>query len=303
MMDCAERCAISAAACMARLRASSGDRRRFDVRPGHCAEGRILPHTGRCFSLAGAESMMRNLLTAVAALAIVGAAGAVFLAMGETSSDETPATSGSTAISGAAGTMASAPAAQTAQADQAEIGADEHVLGKIDAPVTIIEYASMTCPHCAAFHVQTMPRIKAEFIDKGLVRFVFRPFPLDGLAARASLLAECAPGDGYFGMLDVLFRSQKDWAYAADPVAELKKIGRTAGLPDADIDRCIADEAAANRMAAGMQEAQAKFGIDSTPSFVVNGTTYANMPFDDYEDGGTAKPGFGTVIKNLLPKT
>ncbi len=252
---------------------------------------------------------MRNLLIAVAALVIVGAAGAAYFAMGEDSSGssgQTPATPGSsaTAIGGTPGAAATAPAAaQTAQAGQPELGPDEHVLGKIDAPVTMIEYASMTCPHCAAFHTQTMPRIKSEFIDKGLVRFVFRPFPLDGLAARASLLVQCAPGDGYFSMLDILFRSQKDWAYAADPLAELKRIGRTAGLPDADIDRCIADEAAANRMAAGMQEAQSTFGIDSTPSFVVNGTTYTNMPFDDYDDGGTTKPGFGTVIKNLLPKT
>ena len=106
--------------------------------------------------------------------------------------------------------------------------------------VTIIEYASMTCPHCANFHEQTMPRIKSEFIDKGLVRFVFRPFPLDGLAARASLLAQCAPGEGYFSMIDVLFRSQSEWASAPDPLAALKQIGRTAGISDADVDRCIA---------------------------------------------------------------
>lgn len=246
---------------------------------------------------------MRNVLTAIAALAIVGAAGVGYFVVQDRSAVSAPLPAASTSTTMVAGSPQNTAAPQTAQADQPEIGPDEHVLGKIDAPVTIIEYASMTCPHCAAFHTETMPRIKSEFIDKGLVRFVFRPFPLDGLAARASLLAQCVPGDGYYSMLDILFRSQRDWSSAADPVAALKQIGRTAGLSDADIDRCIADEAQFDRIVAAMQEAQTKFAIDSTPSFVINGTKYANMPFDDYAEEGTTKPGFGKVIRDLLPKT
>jgi protein-disulfide isomerase len=246
---------------------------------------------------------VRNVLTAVAALAIVGAAGAGYLVMQDRSTSSAPSPAASTSTAMVASSPQTTAAPQTAQADQPEIGPDEHVLGKIDAPVTIIEYASMTCPHCAAFHTETMPRIKSEFIDKGLVRFVFRPFPLDQLAARASLLAQCVPGDGYYSMLDILFRSQRDWSTAPDPDAALKQIGRTAGLTDADIDRCTADQAQFDRIIAGMQEAQSKFGIDSTPSFVVNGTKYTNRPFDDYEQDGAMQPGFGKVIRDLLPKT
>ncbi len=247
---------------------------------------------------------MRNLLTAIAAIAIIGAAGATYFVSHKSMPDK-PGSTPVASSTAAAASSADGPetATRVAQADQPEIAPDEHVLGKPDAPVTIIEYASMTCPHCAHFSTETMPRIKAEFIDKGLVRFVFRPFPLDGLAARASLLAQCAPPEGYFSMIDILFRSQNDWARAADPLAALKQIGRTVGLSNADIDRCIADQAVADRIVAGMKEAEDKFGIDSTPSFVINGKKYTGMPFDDYQDEGTTKPGFGKVIKDLLPKS
>ena len=216
-------------------------------------------------------------------------------------------TSGTTASTAAGGSVEPTPpsaAPQTAVVPPpSDIGADEHVLGKADAPVTVIEYASMTCPHCAHFSTDVMPRIKSEFIDKGLVRFVFRPFPLDGVALQASKMAQCAPAEGYFAMIDILFRSQAEWVRAADPVAALKQIGRTVGLSNADIDRCIADQAVADRIVAGIKEAEAKFGVDSTPSFVINGKKYTNMPFDDYQDEGTTKPGFAKVIKDLLPKS
>jgi protein-disulfide isomerase len=252
---------------------------------------------------------VRNLLTAIAAIAIIGAAGAFYFVSHKTAPGTPAASSIETVVGGstvAAAGSAEVPqtAPQVAQVDQPEVGPDEHVLGKADAPLTIIEYASMTCPHCAKWDADVMPRIKSEFIDKGLVRFVFRPFPLDQLAARASMLAQCAPPAGYFGMVDVLFRSQNDWARASDPIAALKQIGRTAGLSNADIERCVADEAAFKRLADGIDEAHAKFGIDSTPSFVINGKKYTNIPsFDDYQEEGTTKPGFGTVIKQLLPKS
>lgn len=260
------------------------------------------------------EWILRNLLTAIAAIAIIGAAGAAYFVSHQSvpskpGSSNVASSSIETVVVGGSTAAASSPesrtaATQVAQTDQPTIGPDEHVLGKTDAPVTIIEYASMTCPHCAHFSAETMPRIKSEFIDKGLVRFVFRPFPLDGLALRASALAHCVPGEGYFGMVDVLFRSQNDWARASDPLAALKQIGRTAGLSSADVDRCIADEAVFNRLVEDSKEANAKFGIDSTPSFLINGKKHTNIPsFDDYEEEGSTKPGFGKVIKDLLPKS
>lgn len=254
--------------------------------------------------------MLRYLLTAIAAVAIVGAAGAAYVvnhrAMPDKPGSSSVASSSIETVVGSA-TAATSPetppaTTQVAQTDQPVIGADEHVLGKPDAPVTMIEYASMTCPHCEHFNTETMPRIKSEFIDKGLVRFVFRPFPLDGLALRASMMAQCVPGEGYFGMIDMLFRSRGEWTAASDQLSALKQIGRTAGMSSADIDRCTADQAVADRIVAGLKDAEAKFGINSTPSFVINGKTYTNMPFDDYQEDGATKPGFATVIKGLLPK-
>jgi protein-disulfide isomerase len=104
-------------------------------------------------------------------------------------------------------------------------------------------------------------------------------------------------------MIDVLFRSQTEWERATDPLAALKQIGRTAGISSADVDRCVDDQAALDRIVAGIKEAQTKFGVDSTPSFVINGKKYTNMPFDDYQEDGTTKPGFSKVIQDLLPKS
>lgn len=238
---------------------------------------------------------MRNLIAVLVAVVIVAGAGAAYFLTRDSAPNHSEAATGATSP---------APAVQaTPSTTQPTIAPDEHVLGKADAPVTIIEYASMTCPHCAAFHKETMPRIKSEFIDKGLVRFVFRPFPLDQLAAAGSLLAQCAPGDAYFSMIDIVFRSQKEWIGASDRLAALKQIGRTAGLADADMDRCLNDKAVIDRIVAGMKEAQEKFQVDSTPTFIVNGQKHGNLPFDDFEEEGVKKSGFGKVIRDLLPKT
>jgi len=187
---------------------------------------------------------------------------------------------------------------------QPEIRPDDHVLGKADAPVTIVEYASMTCPHCARFHNDVMPRVKSELVEKGLARVVFRPFPLDQLALKATLLAQCAPGDGYFSMLAILFRSQQTWEHADDPVAALKQIGRTAGMSEDAIDKCLDDKAFTDQVVKGMQEAQDKFKVNATPTFIINGKTYpGEMPFDDTNENGVVTPGFNTIVRNLLPKS
>jgi protein-disulfide isomerase len=279
---------------------------------------------------------LRNLLTAIAAVAIIGVAGAVYFMNRDVPSSGTsaptpapsantttnaspdanaqpaspstttssPGTTASTTAGGSAEPTPPSAAPQTAVVPPpSDIAADEHVLGKADAPVTIIEYASMTCPHCADFHEKTMPRIKSEYIDKGLVRFVFRPFPLDGVALRASALAQCAPPDAYFSILDILFRTQKEWAYATDPIAALKQTARTVGMANDTINRCIDDQAMLDRIVASRTEGESKFAVNSTPSFIINGKLYHNMPFDDYQDEGTTKPGFAKVIKDLLPKS
>lgn len=196
----------------------------------------------------------------------------------------------------AAAPEAAAPAVPTPQGEAVatpEITAEDRFLGVAEAPVTVVEYASLTCPHCAAFHSQTLPNLKSSYIDTGKVRLVFRDFPLDRVALKASLLARCAPGDRYFAMLDVLFRSQDTWARAVDPAQALSQIGRTAGLDQAAIDTCLSDEAATDKIIAEIQAAQDQFKINSTPTLIINGTKYAGaLSFEQME----------VVLKDLLPK-
>lgn len=223
-----------------------------------------------------------------------------------TSAPSAPSTDGS----GSTTAPASSPPAQTATSTvtppapvQPVITPEDHVLGSAEATVTIVEYASMTCPHCAAFHAESMPKLKSEFIDKNQVRLVFRPFPLDRLALRASLMAECAPGDEYFVLLDKLFATQKDWMQAANPLDALRAIGKEAGIEESKIDGCMTDEKAIDRIAANYKDAVDVHGVNSTPSFIINGTKYAGaLPFDDLTSGGSTVNGLNTIIRELLPK-
>lgn len=214
-----------------------------------------------------------------------------------------PATTGTTTAAGSTAPAATATTTAQANAQQPAVRPDDHVLGSADAPVTIIEYASMTCPHCAAFHAEAMPKLKSEFIDKGQVRLVFRPFPLNQLALRASLLAECVPADQYFGLLETMFAGQREWMEAQNPLESLHAIGKTAGIEESKIDACMTDEAATNRIAANYKEAFEVYGVNSTPSFIINGTKYAGaLPFDDLTSGGTPVKGLSSIVRELLPK-
>ncbi len=147
----------------------------------------------------------------------------------------------------------------------------DRVMGRADAPVTIIEYSSFTCGYCASFHTDTLPELKQRFIDTGMARLVFRDFPLDGLALRAGMLARCAEDEQYFSFIDALFASQRQWLMEADPVAALGRIARMVGMSPAAVEACLADEALADRLLALRLEAQDRYGIDSTPTFVING--------------------------------
>jgi protein-disulfide isomerase len=201
----------------------------------------------------------------------------------------------SAAPAAAAPAPGSADAGQLlAAAEMPEIQPDDRIMGSADAPVTIIEYASLTCPHCAAFHTKTLPEVKSTYIDEGLARLVFRDFPLDRVALKASLLARCVPDERYFAMLGVLFSTQDDWARAADPQAALTQIGRTAGLDQATIDACLSNEAETDEIIAGIQAAQDEFKINSTPTLVINGTVHPGaLTFEQMEE----------ILKDLLPKS
>ena len=144
------------------------------------------------------------------------------------------------------------------------------VLGKADAPVTIVEYASMTCPHCASFHKTTYPALKSKYIDTGKVRFVFREFPLDDLAVAASMLARCAGGEKSMAMIDVLFASQDKWA-VRDPIPALLQIAKQAGFTQASFDTCLKDQKLYNDILAVRERGSKEFKVESTPTLFVNG--------------------------------
>jgi protein-disulfide isomerase len=162
---------------------------------------------------------------------------------------------------------------QLAQANvpaELQVTAADHVMGKPDAPVTIIEYASMTCPHCAAFHTGVLPELKKKYVDTGKVRFIYRDFPLDAVALQAAQIAECAGNDRYFGVLDLVFGTQAQWAAGKEPVAELAKSLRIAGITPESIKTCLADDKVATAIVTERQIGE-KLGVNSTPTLFVNG--------------------------------
>jgi protein-disulfide isomerase len=153
----------------------------------------------------------------------------------------------------------------------------ERSLGSPDAKVTVVEYSSLTCPHCADLHREILPQIKTEYIDKGLVRWVLRDFPLDGRAMAAAMVARCVPPDRYFGFTDMLFRDQQTWARSNDPLTDIKVRAQLAGLSSADVDACLADKQLLQGIQQRAQEAQQRDGISSTPSFRIDGRTVSGV--------------------------
>lgn len=149
----------------------------------------------------------------------------------------------------------------------------ERALGKDDAPVTIVEYASMTCPHCAHFHETTLPELKTKYIDTGKVRMVFREFPFDPRAEAGFMLARCS-NDNYFAMIDVLFKQQESWAGVQDAKAALLQISKLAGFSQESFEACLTDQKLLEDVRAVRERGAKEFGVDSTPTFFINGNRY-----------------------------
>ena len=158
-------------------------------------------------------------------------------------------------------------------------------LGPADAAVTMIEYASITCPHCAAFNQNVFPKIKAAYIDSGKIRFVFREFPLDPVAAASSVLSRCiANGDAvkYFAVTDELFR--QNWSKVTKPRETLNRIGQQAGLDEQQVGACLKDDALFSQIVAERAYASAKLGVDATPTFLINGDKIVGeTPFEEFD--------------------
>ena len=145
------------------------------------------------------------------------------------------------------------------------------VIGPQNAPVTIVEYASLTCSHCADFHANTYPALKEKYIDTGKVRLVFREFPLDPLAAAGFMLARCRPSDQYFDMVDLLFDKQRQWAYAQDPVTALLNLAKQAGFTQESFEECLTNQELLDAVNEVKDKGVKDFGVTSTPTFFING--------------------------------
>jgi len=163
--------------------------------------------------------------------------------------------------------------AQNASDIAKPVSLPDMALGQDNAPVTITEFASLTCPHCAVFTEQVFPKIKKEYIDTGKVRYVFREFPLDVKAAAGAMLARCiANGDAqkYFAVNDLLFRQQADWAMN-NTTESLTRIGKQAGLSQQQVDTCLKDQSLLDKIVADRKYASEVLQVDSTPTFFING--------------------------------
>ncbi len=146
------------------------------------------------------------------------------------------------------------------------------VMGKEDAPITIFAFESLTCPHCATFHRETLGQLKKEYIDTGKAKLIYIDFPLDSRATAASMLARCTGKDRFFGMIEILFQNQRKWAGSRDFQAAMLQMSRIGGLTENEFDACMKNEALYNGIRKAQEEAQKTHSISSTPTFVVNGT-------------------------------
>ncbi len=184
-----------------------------------------------------------------------------------------------------AGALAMAIAVAPAAADDEYLRDGDIPLGAVDAPVTIIEYASMTCPHCATFHRETMPQLKSEYIDTGKVRLIFREFPLDNLALAASVVARCAGPERFYGFLDVLFKQQRAWATSSDPMRALERLARFGGLKKDDFEQCMNNRELRQEIAATRFYGSKEMGVQSTPTLFINGEAHpGHIAFEDLDE-------------------
>jgi protein-disulfide isomerase len=163
---------------------------------------------------------------------------------------------------------------------------DDRILGKADAPVTIVEYASLSCPHCADFEAHTLPKIEKTWIDTGKAKLILRDFPLDEPAVEAAMIARCAPADRFYAYVNALFGSQADWVFASDRHAALGRIAKLGGMDGKEVARCFADKALQEQILKSRLDAAKDLKIEATPTFFINGTKLTGEPksLQEFED-------------------
>ena len=183
--------------------------------------------------------------------------------------------------SGCGGGSGAAPTSTVTLPGIEEMLSDK-VLGDPNAPVTIIDYSALTCPHCADFHLNTLPLVKAKYIDTGKARLVYRDFPFNQAGIIASMLARCSGNTRYFDALELIYANQASWAAAADPEVALANI---LGMPREQADACLADQALSDGIQAMEQDGQQRYGVTGTPTFIINGQKIVgDQPFAVFDE-------------------
>ena len=199
------------------------------------------------------------------------------------------------------GLLAASPAAIGAEsappvpdASLLAINKNDRILGRPDAPITIIEYASMSCPHCAHFSNTVLPELKKKWIDTGKAKLVLRDFPLDKLALRAAMVQRCAPPDRFYAFVDTFFADQQQWVLADDYKAALARLAELGGMSKSEVEACLKNTALENQILEERLVASKDLGVDATPTFFINGTKFSGEP---------TVAEFDKVLSNLAAKS
>ena len=171
---------------------------------------------------------------------------------------------------------------------------DDRILGNPDAPITIVEYASLTCPHCAHFTNEVLPELKKKWIDTGKVKLVLRDFPLDEPSLRAAMIARCAPPDRFYAFADTFFASQEKWLGARDYREALARLAKFGGMGKDEFDACLNNTKLEDKIVAGRLSASQELDVSATPTFYINGSKFSGSP--------TAEE-FNKVLSNLVAKS
>lgn len=170
---------------------------------------------------------------------------------------------------------------------------EDYSMGEASSSVVMVEYASLTCGHCAEFHTLVLPKLKKEFIDTGKVRYIYRDFPLDRLALAAAMVARCAGRNNFFGFIETFYTVQSQWSEASNPLSALNRIARLGGMDQTSFDQCLGKADVQNGILARRLEAVKEFKIRSTPTVFINGDKYS---------GGMSLAHFQAVLRTRLSK-
>ena len=219
---------------------------------------------------------MKRTFPILAAVAVVAAGG--WYVLGGTDAVN------STQLSPIAG-AANAQSTETAEVDTSAV--QDMSLGNAEAAVQIVEYASFTCPHCAAFDQGSFKQLRADYIDTNKIGFTYREVYFDRYGLWASMVARCDGENKFFGISDLIYKGQSEWVRAGEPAAiveELRKIGRLAGIDNDALEACLQDGEKAQTLVAWWEENQKADDISSTPSFIINGKKYSNMPYAEMKE-------------------